>query len=196
MLFLSSWCRKRPTNNSSSLDDDSDAFPQPISSSFTPPSVYASSPIPRQTRQKVHRLPKHRKASMKGEKSDISSMIPIRGAATARPSRLAASAPSTFAPTPSPQASQAALAKMTAGGFRPRQTPARVILNAAAATTKPKDVIDMTNPDTPTSAQRVRKERSESSTPGPGPVASRLLLDNMVPADGVQATANGKRVKT
>jgi len=106
---------------------------------------------------------------------------------TPRPSRLASSAPSTYA-TPSPQVQQAAMAKMTAGGFKPRQTPARVLLNAAAASHR-QETIDLTSPvKSGISAERVRKERSESATPVP----SNALLDNIV---NVDKNAAGKRVK-
>jgi len=178
------------------VDEDLGAFPVAISSSFNSPSFDSSSISPLRS-QKAHRYSaKHKSSHRKvkpslasaGIKGDLSATIPIRGLETPRPSRLASSAPSTYA-TPSPQVQQAAMAKMTAGGFKPRQTPARVLLNAAAASHK-QTIIDMTSPvSSGISAERVRKERSESATPGP----SSSLLGNMV--NSTDKNAAGKRVK-
>ena len=151
MLFLNCWCRRRPSQMSSPPEDDS--FPMAISSSFGASPASVPSPVRNLRQHRGHNRsnarPRKAKITLKG---DLSSTIPIRGMETPPP-RLASSAPSAF-PTPSPQA---ALAKMTAGGFRPRQTPARVLINAAAASNRPPE-------DT---GERVRKDRSESTTPGP-----------------------------
>jgi hypothetical protein len=207
VLFLTCWARKRPSHVSSPPDDDSGAFPLAISSSFSSTgglSGSASGPTRTPRSQRLNRTnhrsrkPKisHRLATP-AEKGALSSTIPIRGMETPRPARLASSAPSAYQ-TPSPQVQQAALAKMSIGGFRPRQTPARVLLNAAAASNK---VIDLTSstsasPVTPApksgiSAERVRKERSESTTPGPNHILGSVAGGS---PGGVEP-AGGKRVK-
>lgn len=152
VLFLTCWCRKRPSHVSNP-DEDSTAFPQAISSSFTPPtsmsfqqpSQIAAAKALRQ--QRIHNRTNHRPTRRKskinikaaGGKPDIiAATIPIRGMETpprSSSSRLAVSAPSTFNLNglASPQA---ALAKMNVGGFRPKQTPARIVINAAKASQK------------------------------------------------------------
>jgi len=208
VLFMTCWARKRPSHVSSPPDDDSGAFPLAISSSFSSTgglSGSASGPTRTPRSQRVNRQnqrsrkPKiNYKLATSVDKGALSSTIPIRGMETPRPARLASSAPSAYM-TPSPQVQQAALAKMSVGGFRPRQTPARVLLNAAAASNK---VIDMTSssssasPITPApksgiSAERVRKERSESTTPGP----SHILSNMPGGSPGGLEPAGGKRVK-
>jgi hypothetical protein len=195
VLFLSCWCRRRPSHVAQPIDEDMGSFPVAISSSFNSPSFDSSfsSPLRAQKAQRISAKHKssHRKSkpnpAAAGIKGDLSATIPIRGMETPRPSRLASSAPSTYA-TPSPQVQQAAMAKMTAGGFKPRQTPARVLLNAAAASHK-QNIIDVTSPvRSGISAERVRKERSNSTTPVPP--SSRL--DNIANPD---PGAAGKRVK-
>jgi hypothetical protein len=152
ILFLTCWCRKRPQHPADPSDQSS--FPLPISASFSSPP--SSSPL-------HHRRVNYSRVTRRRSKSNLKSMpnvtgtIPIRSFETPKPTRLATSAPSTFLATPSPSS---ALARMTAGGFRPKQTPARVLINAA----REQPVVDLTEVD------RVRKERSESTTPGPGVV--------------------------
>ena len=195
VLFLSCWCRRRPSHVSQPMDEDMGSFPVAISSSFNSPTFDSSFSSPLRTQKAQRSSAKHKSSHRKsrpipasaGLKGDLSTTIPIRGMETPRPSRLASSAPSTYA-TPSPQVQQAAMAKMTAGGFKPRQTPARVLLNAAAASHK-QSLVDVTSPvKSGLSAERVRKERSESTTPVP----PTSLLDNIVNAD---TSAAGKRVK-
>lgn len=109
------------------------------------------------------------------------STIPIRGisssAAPATPTRLAASAPATSTLSPSTVASPGAMTRMS-GALRPRQTTARLLINAAAARQPP--------PQSSREDSRVRKERSGSLTPGP-------LMG--LPVDPVTEAAKGKRVK-
>ena len=177
VLFISCWCRKRPTYQSSPVDNDGGVFPAAISSSFSsPPTLPASVPAPIRTirNQKFSGRRHDRKPKVthkvNGIKNDLSSTIPIRGMETPKAPRMATSAPSAFTSSP-----QAALAKMTAGGFKPRQTPARVLLNAAAASgtsgSGNRPAVDLsTSPTTSTTSfldDRVRKERSLSATPTP-----------------------------
>ena len=209
VLFFSCWCRKRANHASSPVEDDLGVFPLTIGSSFTPPSGFVgSAPSPVRTpRQRLNpringkSARKSRPNPKDGPtKGDASSTIPIRAPETPRHSRLASSAPSMFS-TPSPRTSQAALAKMTKGGFKPRQTPARVLLNAAAASSKASSsLVTQTGPGPArttsaigsSTSDRVRKERSESATPGPG----SLLLDGVVTGStDVGKESNGKRVK-
>lgn len=93
-------------------------------------------------------------------RGDVSSTIPIRPAETPRSARFtSASAPSTYSPLHTTlQSPSAAFAKMNAGGFKPRQTPARTQMHAAAAAAKEAEEAERA---------RVRKERSGSTTPGP-----------------------------
>ena len=72
-----------------------------------------------------------------------------------------------------------AMARMTQGGFKPKQTPARLQYNAArgrdgltptpAAQAAVGAVADLAL------SERVRKERSSSTTPGPGTLGSSTV---------------------
>lgn len=175
VLFLTCWCRKRPIQPAEVSDQSS--FPAPISASLSSP------PAPLAIR---HRRVNHARATRRKSKPNlkpvppVTGTIPIRGMETPRTSRLASSAPSTF-PIATPSPSAAALARMTAGGFKPR-TPARMMLSAARASAQPVDLEE----------SRVRKDRSESTTPGPGSVVVGVM-DTLVA--GAPGAAKGKRVK-
>ena len=141
VLFLTRWCRKRPSRNPS--PSDSTSFPLPISSSFIPPAHAAHGttfiPINRSHRPRINHnrsnaRPGQRKSKLtlkSAANGDPSNTIPIRGFETPTARGMAASAPSSY-PVHATLSPSAALAKMTAGGFRPRQTPARATMNAAA----------------------------------------------------------------
>ena len=141
VLFLTCWCRKRPSRDPS--PSYSNSFPLPISSSFIPPAHAAhgatSIPIirsyrPRSSHNRSNARPGQRKSKLTikpAANGDPSNTIPIRGFETPKALRMAASAPSPYS-THATLSPSAALAKMTAGGYRPRQTPARDSMNAAA----------------------------------------------------------------
>ena len=193
MLFLTSWCRKRPSQSPSL---DTSTLPLQISSSSTLPPASAHGPNslshnrsyrhPRSNHNRSNARPGHRKSkpNLKG----ISSTIPIRGYETPKPARLATSAPTTYSPLHGTTSPAAALARMTAGGYKPRQTPARVAFNAAAARSKDGiEAVDLTDlPGDGEEAVRVRKERSASATSRPGGL--------MVSGTGVEK-GTAKRVK-
>ncbi|ORY25354.1 Maf1 regulator-domain-containing protein [Naematelia encephala] len=175
VLFLTTWCRKRGGSLAQLAPDETSVFPSQISSSFTSGSAFPGfstrPPHPRSLHNRANARPGHKrsrgnlKATIAG---DMSSTIPIRGMETPRSTRLATSAPSSFTPLhQTPSQSAAAMARMTAGGFKPKQTPARMLINAAAAAKEAEE-------------QRVRKERSESA---------QSLLAHESP------TTKGKRVK-
>lgn len=206
VLFFSCWCRKR-SSHVLPVEDDSGAFPLAIGSSFSPPSGFAgslqSALRPQRQRHNPRMNTKTRKARPNPKDGPArgaeSSRIPIRGGPeTPRNTRLASSAPSHFS-TPSPRTTQAALARMAKGGFKPRQTPARVMLNAAAASNTPKGPVESTSPPiartgimSGLSAERVRKERSESATPGSGSVLFDVEVN---PGSSIDTVATGKRLK-
>lgn len=116
---------------------------------------------------------------------DTSLLIPIRGMDQSRSTpapttRLASSAPaqtSGFLMSPS---GQGALAKMTAGGFRPGKPTARTMINAARLSD-----VGLPGPKVETAEDRIRKERSESAqSSGPGRVAV-----------GAEGDGKGKRLR-
>ncbi len=201
MLFVTAWARKRSPLSISPPDDHS-AFPAPISStSFTPPSYLAghssslgvakprSNPMRNYTKRRSKQNLKAAAAAAAGG-GGTSGTIPIRGMQT--PARMATSAPSAFSlsamavATTSP-GSAGALARMNAGGFKPRPT-ARGGFRDSSMTPVP---VSPNQPRVltagiPTPASRIRKDRSESMTPSPV-VAS--MMDRMSGAGPAAAAA-------
>lgn len=125
---------------------------------------------------------------------DTSSTIPIRGLsrppanpntqpsahahspATPRSDKLTASVPgpSGFGFTALGgvgQGQQSPMARMRVGGFKPRQTPARMVINARAAeaTTQPSSRLQAAR-DKNQEGEGEKRGRSESTTPGPSSV--------------------------
>ncbi|KAL7423308.1 hypothetical protein Q5752_002609 [Cryptotrichosporon argae] len=177
VLFLTTWCRKRPSHSSPVDYAEPGSLPLPISSALSPPSGthgLPSAPRLRATRHQnlTNLRPSQRKkgrVSGGGLPSPIdrlTSTIPIRSLATPapvthQPLRLASSAPTPTAFSHvQPKISHVdAMAKMTAGGFKPRlpgqnKVPAKSLLSAAVKSAARDSEAD----------SRVRKERSE--TPG------------------------------
>ncbi|TXT15914.1 hypothetical protein VHUM_00417 [Vanrija humicola] len=216
VLFITTWCRKRPSHEREPTDfHESGSMPLPISSSWTPPVSNIQSLSPqsskssRPPRVNHHNLsnarPNHRRsklAKLTTGKSLTSSTIPIRGLPTpvspATPSRLAASAPSTITPIVSP----ASMSRFGGPGIKPRQTAARMLVNAAA-TQRPSPIspvatansgIGASRPKASEPDSRVRKERSGSLTPGPGSALGNIV-ESMVGSSVVTDAAKGKRVK-
>lgn len=198
VLFLTCWCRKRSPFLLSPTPTET-AFPAPISaSSFTPPShtsLLAARnryrPRPKPT-SRLHKKTSHShlttpKVSGKGDSEvDTSLLIPIRGMDPSRSTpaptaqRLASSAPapgSGFLMSPS---GQGALAKMSAGGFRPGKATARAVIHAARLSD-----VGLPGPKVDTAEDRIRKERSES-TQSSGP--ARVVV-------GAEADGKGKRLR-
>lgn len=158
MLYLTCWCRKRPSTVSPPLDADTSSFPLPLAASYSGPSPMVNDLKPPRKPRQMHARPTQRR-SRPNLRNDFSSTIPIRQPETPRPGRLASSAPSTYSPLSIAQSPSAAFAKMNAGGFRPRQTPARSLINAAKEAKEAEEAA--------AARARVRKERSGSTTPGP-----------------------------
>jgi hypothetical protein len=178
ILYMTCWCRKRPSTQSTPLDADPSTFPLPLAASYSGPPSTTDFKVPKGPRRQAGRPLQRR--SRPNLKNDYSSTIPIRQPETPKYNRFASSAPSVYSPmhaTPSPSA---AFAKMTAGGFRPKQTPARSLMQAAK--------------DAEESAARIRKERSGSSTPGPTGSALSDRIKDMANKAGVESS-KGKRVR-
>ncbi|RXK42136.1 hypothetical protein M231_00493 [Tremella mesenterica] len=165
VLFITCWCRKRHLHSLST----STAFPLPISSSLGSSSSGPTSvPLfartirqPKPMTSPISRLAYRRSKLNLRPKADMSGTIPIRGMETyQRTGRLASSAPSS---SPLITSNQSRFDKMKTGGFKPHQTPARTVLNAANVSGMPPKVMS-----TATSAlsEKIRKDRSESTTPG------------------------------
>ncbi|WOO77864.1 Repressor of RNA polymerase III transcription maf1 [Vanrija pseudolonga] len=217
VLFITTWCRKRPSHEREPTDfHESGSMPLPISSSWTPPvsSLQGFSPLAskssRPPRVNHHNLsnarPNHRRsklAKLSTGKSLTSATIPIRGLPTpvspATPSRLAASAPSTIT---TPIISPPSMSRFGGPGIKPRQTAARMLVNAAA-TTRPSPILPVTTTNSGIGASRpkasepdsrVRKERSGSLTPGPGSALGGIV-ESIVGSSVVTDAAKGKRVK-
>jgi len=74
-------------------------------------------------------------------------------------------------------------------GIKPRQTSARMLINAAAS----QRPVTGVSPTSGSPESRIRKERSGSLTPGPSAVFG--LVDSMVGANVAGASSKGKRVK-
>lgn len=185
-------------------------MPLPVSASFTPPSTTfqgfttlpGKQPV-RPPRVSHHNLsnarPSHRRSKLASKlatgKTLASNTIPIRGLSHTPttptiPSRFASSAPAaTMSPLASPAA---AMSRMTAGGIKPRQTSARMLINAAASQ-RPGGVAVSRPTPTPDDTSRVRKERSGSLTPGPSHVFG--IVDSIVGSNVETDVATGKRVK-
>nr|XP_019008828.1 uncharacterized protein I206_06512 [Kwoniella pini CBS 10737]OCF47609.1 hypothetical protein I206_06512 [Kwoniella pini CBS 10737] len=205
VLFLTCWCRNRPLHPVKHIES---AFPVQISASFSSPTSSFEHLVPlnnggtirsnRYNHHTHHRKPKSSlrtiSSSIKGDAT--SSTIPIRGMerpalhqqpATPRSHRLASSAPgaSSFG-----NGTKSPMTKMMAGGFKPRQTPARVALNANS--NKPKEVIDVDS--LPDINSRTR-ERSGSTTPGPSTGSTSALTAGL--RNNIQGIGGdkGKRVK-
>jgi hypothetical protein len=127
------------------------------------------------------------KPAQTGSEVDISALIPIRGMETPRPSpsvnRLATSAPAQFMSSPS---GFGALARMSAGGFKPNKVAKAPAAKTSGSTSVATSSITAGRPDT----DRTRKERSGSTT-SPGP---NLLQAGMDSAQGAGAV-KGKRAK-
>lgn len=183
MLFITTWARKRPSHEGAPIDKTlAGSLPLPISASLTPPTAgFAGGHgfTPRSPKTKRHHnlsnaRPSHRRAKMAKlaqGKTLQASTIPIRGLglSTSTPvpttptaGRMAASAPATSAGilSPSTVASPGAMTRMS-GSLRPRQTTARMLINAAQQQQKQPNQPDRLDRD------RIRKERSGSLTPGP-----------------------------
>nr|XP_018265819.1 uncharacterized protein I303_02193 [Kwoniella dejecticola CBS 10117]OBR87977.1 hypothetical protein I303_02193 [Kwoniella dejecticola CBS 10117] len=194
VLFLTCWCRNRPLHPVPHIES---AFPVQISASFSSPTSPFEHfvPLSNGTSTRSHRYnhhTQHRKpksslrtisSSVKGD--NTSSTIPIRGMekpsyhqqpATPRSAhRLASSAPGGNNSFGAGTGTKSPMTKMMAGGFKPRQTPARVALNASV---KPKDVIDVGALPELSSHSKERdreRERSGSTTPGPSTGSTSAL---------------------
>lgn len=206
------------------------AFPAPISASFSSPSssfehlAPLSNGLAIRNHRYHHHSHHHRKktnirtigSGSNTGKLDQSSTIPIRGMgmnertpqpATPRANRLASSAPSTFSPLyggPNP------IARMTAGGFKPRQTAARAMMHppppvssSATARRASTQVDSQSGVGLAASASRdnrVTRERSGSTTPG-APSTSTSTSKSALTAglrampSGIAPGEKGKRVK-
>ncbi|WRT65091.1 uncharacterized protein IL334_002033 [Kwoniella shivajii] len=205
ILFLTCWCRNRPLHPPPQIES---AFPVQISASFSSPSSSFEhlAPLSNGNAIRSHRYNHHNHHHRKSKTSSLrtisknidinntSSTIPIRGmerppnqpvVSTPRSTRLASSAPAIGLGTKSP------MTKMMAGGFKPRQTPARLAMNAKS---RSKDdieedgieVIDITTSRT--------RERSGSTTPGPITGSTSALTAGL--RGNIQAMGEkGKRVK-
>lgn len=180
---MTCWCRKRPSTASSPIDTDSSSMPLPLAASYSGPSPDLDFKIPKGPRRSNGRLAARR--SRQNLRNDHSSTIPIRQPETPRGGRFASSAPSVYSPmhaTPSPNA---AFAKMTAGGFKPKQTPARSLMLATKEAQEAQEA-------------KIRKERSESGSTTPGPSSGSGLssrIKDLVNRPGVASASKGKRVK-
>jgi hypothetical protein len=181
---------------------DRTAFPSSLSSSFNSAaisnevalaSVRSARALKSMSRNTSGRI-MHKRSRTNLRAGDPSSTIPIRGMeAPVKPShgRLASSAPSTSTfsslhyprePTPSPAG---AMAKMTAGGFRPRQTPARSLINAAKAAKQAEDALK----------EEQKRARDESTTPVPSRGLGGLVDRLVTTPPGMADPGKGKRVK-
>lgn len=207
VLLITTWCRKRPSHDEIQATDqiESGSLPLPISSSFTPPSTsfqgFTALSKAKPPRVSHHNLsnarPNHRRSKLASKlatgRTLATQTIPIRSSvapqAAITPLRVASSAPaSTLSPIASP-------AFRSNSGIKPRQTNARLIINANANTATSR------NKAAPTTAQvsgsvegessRVRKERSGSLTPGP----VLGLVDSVVGSGVTSDVGKGKRVK-
>jgi len=175
---MTCWCRKQHSAISTPQDGDPSTFPLPLAASYSGPPSTLDFKIPKNPRRVGKPLHRRSRPNLKG---DYSSTIPIRQPETPKGTRFATSAPSVYSPmhaTPSPNA---AFAKMTAGGFRPKQTPARSLMHAA----KEADEAER---------ERKRQERSGSLTPGPsGSALSSRMKD--IKKSGVEESSKGKRLR-
>lgn len=209
VLFITTWARKRPSHEGAPIDETlAGSLPLPISASMTPPGFGVGNQTftPRSPKTKRHHnlsnaRPSHRRAKMAKlaqGKTLQTSTIPIRGLglSTAPPpstpstGRMAASAPTPSAGllSPSTVASPGAMTRMS-GSLRPRQTTARMLINAAQQQQQREQQQQQreqqiqqqqqNQQQQQKQADRTRKERSGSLTPGPP----------FVPVEG------GKRVK-
>ncbi|KAK6904082.1 hypothetical protein I203_107596 [Kwoniella mangroviensis CBS 8507] len=205
ILFLTCWCRNRPSHPIPQIES---AFPVQISASFSSPSSSSFEhlvPLVNSAASRTHRYTHHHSHHRKSKSNlrtissksgdNTSSTIPIRGMerpsysnqiAPSTPrttSRLASSAPGSntgFMGTKSP------MTKMMAGGFKPKQTPARAAMNAQQQQQqKPQDG--------PVDIGRTR-ERSGSTTPGPS-VGSTSALTAGLRGNIHGLGEKGKRVK-
>ncbi|WVW78816.1 hypothetical protein I302_100778 [Kwoniella bestiolae CBS 10118] len=209
VLFLTCWCRNRPLHPMPQIES---AFPVQISASFSSPSSSFEHLVPlvNSAASRTHRYTHHHSHNHRKSKSNLrtisksgdstSSTIPIRGIerpsysqqiapATPRTSRLASSAPggNVGFGTKSP------MTKMMAGGFKPKQTPARAAMNAQQQQQQQSQqpAIDITSS---TSSSRTR-ERSGSTTPGPSVGSTSALTAGL--RGNIQGLGGdkGKRVK-
>lgn len=213
MLFITSWCRKRANTLSSPPEPSTmmlSAFPAPISASFTPPTSHMGlTPMslgkyrPR-THNSANARRRGSKQNLKGAangSSGLSGTIPIRSVHTpqrADHGRLATSAPSAFMDIPTTPGSASNIARMTAGGFKPRPTPARVMMNATRESTPTRSIpapvkTVSAGKNEVEEASRVRKDRSESTTPG-ATIPPSLLEQRMAKSKAVP-DPKGKRTK-
>lgn len=176
---MTCWCRKRHSAQSTPLDADPSTFPLPLAASYSGPPSTTDFKIPKGPRRQAGRPLQRR--SRPNLKNDYSSTIPIRQPETPKHSRFASSAPSVYSPLHANPSPSAVFAKMTAGGFRPKQTPARSLMQAA------KDAEEAEQ-------ARIRKERSESTTPGPSGSALSARIKDMANKSGVESS-KGKRVR-
>lgn len=198
MLFATCWSRKRRPHSTSIPTESTSTFPEPISTSLSSGHA-SSSPLasrkPRvKTRHKPHARPTKRVIKATPSKGDMSGLIPIRGMSSAPPrtpqsQRFASSAPSAYGmhiPQPTPPG---AMARMTAGPFKPRipslappsprMGPREVHVNQGQAGQGAMDT------------SRVRKDRSESTTPGP-----QSLLSAMAPGGALSGSGSGHGMGT
>lgn len=189
VLYLTCWCRKRPSAIQTPIDSDVSSMPLPLSASYSGPSHMAEVKPARQPRRAVGRPMQRR--SRPNLRADYTSTIPIRQPETPRAGRFASSAPSTYSPLHLTAASpSAAFAKMHAGGFKPKQTPARSQMIAAREAQEAKEAREAK--EAKETQDRVRKERSGSTTPGPSTTSG--LSDKV--KGMVNHASKGKRVKT
>ncbi|WVF70138.1 hypothetical protein IAT40_004926 [Kwoniella sp. CBS 6097] len=231
VLFLTCYCRNRPFHPVPQVES---AFPAPISASFSSPSSSFEhlAPLNNGNAIRTHRYQHHNHHQRKPRssirtigsnlaKGDQSSTIPIRGMeqrsfgaqpVTPRANRLTSSAPGNFGASGAGGGSsnQSPMARMMAGGFKPRQTPARTLINAAQAHDSPskaktgssskvagvqekaEGIIDVGGSS---SSNRTRRERSGSTTPGPGSVTGSTSALTAGLRGNIPGMDKGKRVK-
>ncbi|OCF30470.1 hypothetical protein I316_07906 [Kwoniella heveanensis BCC8398] len=240
ILFLTCYCRNRPFHPAPQVES---AFPAPISASFSSPSSSFEhlAPLNNGNAIRTHRYQHHNHHQRKPRssirtigsslaKGDQSSTIPIRGMeqrsfaaqpVTPRSNRLNSSAPGSYGAAGSGggTSNQSPMARMMAGGFKPRQTPARTLINAAQANTqvapggeshiKAKSTSSSESATTKDQKQdgsieiggnsskhnRTTRERSGSTTPGPGSVSSSTSALTAGLRGNIPGMDKGKRVK-
>ncbi|WVQ68904.1 uncharacterized protein L199_007113 [Kwoniella botswanensis] len=208
ILFLTCWCRNRPSHPIPQVES---AFPVQISASFSSPSSSSFEhlvPLVNSAASRTHRYTHHHSHHRKSKSNlrtissksgdNTSSTIPIRGMerpsysnqiAPSTPrttSRLASSAPGSntgFMGTKSP------MTKMMAGGFKPKQTPARAAMNAQQQQQQ-----QQKTQDGPVDIGRTR-ERSGSTTPGPSVGSTSALTAGLRGNIHGLGAEKGKRVK-
>ncbi|BEI80648.1 hypothetical protein CcaverHIS002_0111770 [Cutaneotrichosporon cavernicola] len=167
VLLITAWCRKRPSHDDAQPTDQFESGEPAVTDLIVLHVTIHNLPVP---------------CLAVGEEPPASAQDPVT------PVRFASSAP---APTMPPIASPSFRVNT---GIKPRQTSARLMINAnakAAAASKAEPTTAQMSGSVEGESSRVRKERSGSLTPGPG-----LGLVDALTSSGVGSdVAKGKRVK-